>query len=65
MAHHDLLTVKEACSELGIKEHTFYKYRRQYPYFRTVKLGRRTYMRRETLDRFLEKLEQEQAEEAN
>lgn len=61
MPHNDLLTVQEVCDQLGIKEHTFYRYRREHSYFRTVKLGRRTYMRRETFDKFLERLEEDQA----
>jgi hypothetical protein len=51
----------EVCDLLDIKEHTFYKYRREKPDFRTIKIGRKTYMRRETLDRFLEKEEERQA----
>ena len=57
----DLLTVEQVCKLLDINDHTFYKYRREKPYFRTVKIGRKTYMRRETLNRFLAKEEEAQA----
>lgn len=59
--HEDLLTVDAVCQQLGITEHTFYAYRKRHRSFRTVVVGGRTYMRRETLDRFLAELEQMQA----
>lgn len=56
-----LLSVDDVCRALGIKQHTFYKYRKQYPSFKTVKVGNRTYMRPERLDAFLRELEAEQS----
>jgi hypothetical protein len=64
MTEHDLMSKAEVRKLLRISEHTFYTYRRKYPeHFRTVIVGSRTYMRRETLDRFVAHLEQAQAEE--
>lgn len=59
--HEDLLTVDDVCKQLGITEHTFYGYRKRYRTFRTVKVAGLTYMRRETLAKFLAELEQLQA----
>lgn len=58
--HNDLMTVDEVCKTLDITKHTFYRYRKERTGFRTVKIGRRTYMRRQTLDKFLERMEEEQ-----
>lgn len=60
-AHDGLLSVEEVCSRLGITGHTFYSYRKKYPTFRTLKVGGKTYMRRETLERFLTDVENAQA----
>lgn len=63
MTEHDLMSKAEVRKLLKISEHTFYTYRKKYPeQFRTVLVGSRTYMRRETLDRFIQHLEQAQAE---
>lgn len=56
-----LLSVDDVCRILGINQHTFYAYRKQYPAFKTVKVGNRTYMRPGTLDAFLKFLEDDQA----
>lgn len=58
---YDLLPREEVQRILGIGPHTFYKYRQQYSSFRTVKVGNRTKMRRGTLKKFLEEIEDEQA----
>lgn len=58
---YDLLSREEVQKILGINSHTFYKYRRQYPSFRTIKVGNRRKMRRGALRRFLKELEEEQA----
>lgn len=58
---YELLGREEVQRLLGINTHTFYKYRRLYPSFRTIKVGNRLKMRRGTLRRFLEELEEEQA----
>lgn len=64
MTEHDLMSKAEVRKLLKICEHTFYTYRRMYPkHFRTVLVGSRTYMRRETLDRFIAHLEQKQADD--
>ena len=60
-AHADLLSVEDVCNQLAITRDTFYEYRKRYRKFRTVKVGNRTYMRRETLDEFLKELERQQA----
>lgn|GEM_PF-4982676 len=57
----ELLSVRQVCEALRITEHTFYAYRKRYVSFRTVKVGGRLYMRRETLERFLRRLEEAQA----
>lgn len=59
--HDELLTVDEVCTELGINRHTFYKYRKRYATFRTLPVGGRTYMRKETLSGFLKSLEAQHA----
>lgn len=64
MTHNDLISKADVCKRLDINVHTFYRYRRRYPdAFRTVQVGKKTYMRPETLERFLEHLEEEQAAE--
>lgn len=64
MPEYDLIPKAKVCEELNITPHTFYAYRRKYPRtFRTVRVGTRTYMRRETLQEFLRALEEEQANE--
>lgn len=57
----ELLTKQEVMDFLDIGPHAFYRYRKQYPGFRTVKTGGKTKMRRSTLLRFLEELEEHQA----
>lgn len=56
-----LMSVDEVCKALRITKHTFYAYRKKFPAFKTVKVGGRTYMRPETLNRFLEQQEAVQA----
>ena len=59
----DLLTKDEVKELLGINEHTFYRYRREHPAFKTFRTGRHTKMRRSTLDAFIAELEERQDEE--
>lgn len=56
-----LLSMQDVCDRLGIQPHTFYRYRRAYRSFKTLKVGNRTYMRPATLDAFLIEKEQEDA----
>jgi hypothetical protein len=58
----DLLTTEDVMRELRISRGTYWKYLRQYPrQFRTAVMGRRRYMRREVLEKFVEFREREQA----
>ena len=58
---HGVLTKAEVKEILGINEATFYRYRKEYPSFKTFRTGRHTKMRRSTLDRFLAELEEQQS----
>ena len=58
---YDLLTREEVQRILDINEQTFYRYRRTYPSFKTIRTGRTVKMRRSTLEKFLEDLEERQS----
>lgn len=52
-----LLGREEVQSYLGISKNQFWKYVREKPHFRTVKIGKHRLMREEALEEFLRKEE--------
>jgi predicted DNA-binding transcriptional regulator AlpA len=61
----DLLSTDEVMRELRISRGTYWKYLREYPrQFKTSVMGRRRYMRRETLLKFVEFRERQEAQGA-
>jgi hypothetical protein len=58
----ELLSTEDVMRELKISRGTYWKYLREYPrQFKTSVMGRRRYMRRETLVRFIEFRERQSA----
>jgi hypothetical protein len=58
----ELLSTEDVMRELKISRGTYWKYLREYPrQFKTSVMGRRRYMRRETLVRFIEFKERQSA----
>jgi excisionase family DNA binding protein len=52
-ARDDLLTVEEACAELGVSRPTLYKFAREYPrWFKNYRRGRRRVFTRDGIERF-------------
>lgn len=57
----ELLSTEEVMRELRISRGTYWKYLREFPrQFKTSVMGRRRYMRRETLEKFVEFRERQQ-----
>jgi hypothetical protein len=58
----ELLSTEDVMRELRISRNTYWKYLREYPrQFKTSVMGRRRYMRRETLAKFIEFKERQSA----
>ena len=61
----DLLSTEEVMDALRISRGTYWKYLREYPrQFKTSVMGRRRYMRREVLEKFIEFRERQQTRAA-
>lgn len=57
----ELLSTEDVMRELRISRGTYWKYLREFPrQFKTSVMGRRRYMRRETLEKFVEFRERQQ-----